>query len=158
MIKVEKIEYQKAYVELYEIIKVLSKEEREKIPKIFLKNLKDNMYKEYNFKLDTEKDILSQQYKAETKALFVELYERYLMPEKEKTFWDRYDKICQNMIEEEKQKKYDTNSLFRNHIEKTIIEEAIEDEVAIVVYRESILKIFINKIKRIFNKHNRTNN
>ena len=51
--QVEKIEYQKAYVELYEIIKALPEEEQEKIPKILLKNLKDNMSKEYKFEIDT---------------------------------------------------------------------------------------------------------
>lgn len=154
MIQVEKLEYQKAYVELYEIIRALSKEEKEKIPKTFLKNLKDNMDKEYNFTLDSEKNILNQQYKIETKALFVELYERYLATEKEKRFWDRYDKICQNMIEEEKQKKYDPDNLFRNYTERIITEEnATGDEVSIVTYRESIFKRLINKIKRMFNRH-----
>ena len=57
--QVEKIEYQKAYVELYEIIKALPEEEQEKIPKTLLKNLKDNMSKEYKFEIDTERDILN---------------------------------------------------------------------------------------------------
>ena len=102
--QVEKIEYQKAYVELYEIIKALPEEEQEKIPKTLLKNLKDNMSKEYKFEIDTERDILNQNYKIETKALFVELYERYLAPKEEKNFWEKYDKICNNMIEEKKTK------------------------------------------------------
>ena len=59
MTQVEEKEYQKAYVELYEIIKVLPKEEQNKIPKLFLKNLKDNMSKEYKFILDKENDILN---------------------------------------------------------------------------------------------------
>ena len=112
--QVEKIEYQKAYVELYEIIKALPEEEQEKIPKILLKNLKDNMSKEYKFEIDTERDILNQNYKIETKALFVELYERYLAPKEEKNFWDKYDKICNNMIEEKKLKLYDTENIFKN--------------------------------------------
>ena len=96
--QVEKIEYKKAYVELYEIIKALPEEEQEKIPKTLLKNLKDNMSKEYKFEIDTERDILNQNYKIETKALFVELYERYLAPKEEKNFWDKYDKICNNIL------------------------------------------------------------
>ena len=37
MTQAEKKEYQKAYVELYEIIKVLPEEEQKKIPKLVLK-------------------------------------------------------------------------------------------------------------------------
>ena len=58
--QVEKIEYQKAYVELYEIIKALPEEEQEKIPKTLLKNLKDNMSKEYKFdKNKVTKDVIN---------------------------------------------------------------------------------------------------
>ena len=152
MIKIEKLEYKKAYVELYEIIKVLSKEEQEKIPKTVLKNLKDNMDKEYKFTLDNQKDILEQNYKVETKALFVELYERYLAPKEEKSFWNKYDRICNNIITEEKQKKYNTDNLFKKHNIQNNIQQKQETttkEVAIVEYKESLIKRIINKIKSI---------
>ena len=106
MTQAEKKEYQKAYVELYEIIKVLPEEEQKKIPKLVLKNLKDNMDKEYKFILNKDSDILNQKYRIETKALFVELYEKYLAPKEDGEFWNEYDKICNNMIEEEKRIKY----------------------------------------------------
>ena len=124
--QVEKIEYQKAYVELYEIIKALPEEEQEKIPKTLLKNLKDNMSKEYKFEIDTERDILNQNYKIETKALFVELYERYLAPKEEKNFWDKYDKICNNMIEE-------------------------KNNLPIEIKKENIIKRFLKFMRDIFN-------
>lgn len=104
MTQLEKKEYKKAYAELLEIIKLLPKEEQNKIPDTFKKNLEDNIDKNYIFVLDKEKDILEQEYKDETKALFVELYERYLATEDEEEFWRKYDKICFNMINAEKQK------------------------------------------------------
>ena len=88
MTQAEKKEYQKAYVELYEIIKVLPEEEQKKIPKLVLKNLKDNMDKEYKFILNKDSDILNQKYRIETKALFVELYEKYLAPKEDGEFWN----------------------------------------------------------------------
>ena len=57
MTQTEKKEFQKAYVELYEIIKVLPNEEQKKIPKLFLKNLKNNMDKEYKFILNKDGDM-----------------------------------------------------------------------------------------------------
>ena len=107
MTQAEKNEYKKAYVELYEIIKVLPDEEQKKIPKLILKNLKNNMDKEYKFILNKDSDILNQNYRIETKALFVEVYEKYLAPKEDCDFWNKYDRICNNMIEEEKRTKYD---------------------------------------------------
>lgn len=45
------IQYKKAYVELNEILKVLSKEQKEKIPKNFINNISNNMDKNYKFTL-----------------------------------------------------------------------------------------------------------
>ena len=61
MTEVEKNEYKKAYVELNEIIKLLSNEEKQKIPNVFIKNLNENMDTNYEFKLDNTKNILEQQ-------------------------------------------------------------------------------------------------
>ena len=153
--QVEKIEYQKAYVELYEIIKALPEEEQKKIPKTLLKNLKDNMSKEYKFEIDTERDILNQNYKIETKALFVELYERYLAPKEEKNFWDKYDKICNNMIEEKKLKLYDTENIFKNKKqdkEKKISNKKEEkNNLPIEIKKENIIKRFLKFMRDIFN-------
>ncbi len=142
-------------MELYEIIKALSKEEKEKIPKAFLENLKDNMDKEYKFTLNKEKSILDQQYKVETKALFVELYERYLATGEEKQFWDKYDKICLNMIEEEKQRKYDTENIFNNRKlekEESIVNgiENNNNNLPIELKEENILIKFVKFIKKLF--------
>ena len=43
MTKEKRLLYQKAYVELYEMIKHLSDEEREKIPEYFIEYLYNNM-------------------------------------------------------------------------------------------------------------------
>lgn len=102
MTEEKKLLYRKAYVELYEIIKNLPKEEQDKIPENFINNLCANMDKNYSFEMDKEKELFEQEYKTETKALFVELYEKYLAPENEKCFWKDYDKICLNMIRSKK--------------------------------------------------------
>ncbi len=149
----KKEKYQKAYVELYEIIKILPDEEKEKIPKLVLKNLKDNMDKEYKFTLDKDKNILNQKYRIETKALFLELYERYLLPEEESEFWKQYDKICNNMIEEEKRIKYNFDNIFKNRKlekEELIFTKENKSNLPIEIKKENIIMKFFKIIKDIF--------
>lgn len=78
--------YQKAYVELYELIKILSKTQQSKIPKDFIEYINNNKDNNYTFTIDNSKGILEQEYMTETKALIVKLYEKYLAPEDEKEF------------------------------------------------------------------------
>ena len=149
----KKEKYQKAYVELYEIIKILPDEEKEKIPKLVLKNLKDNMDKEYKFTLDKDKNILNQKYRIETKALFLELYERYLLPEEESEFWKQYDKICNNMIEEDKRIKYNFDNIFKNRKlekEELIFTKENKSNLPIEIKKENIIMKFFKIIKDIF--------
>ena len=151
MTQTEKKEFQKAYVELYEIIKVLPNEEQKKIPKLFLKNLKNNMDKEYKFILNKDSDILNQNYRIETKALFIELYEKYLVPKEDWNFWNKYDKICANMIEEEKRIKYDTENIFKNR--KLEREDSIaNNNLPIEIKDKNIFIKFLDFMKKIFKR------
>ena len=151
MTQTEKKEFQKAYVELYEIIKVLPNEEQKKIPKLFLKNLKNNMDKEYKFILNKDGDILNQNYRIETKALFIELYEKYLVPKEDWDFWNKYDKICDNMIEEEKRIKYDTENIFKNR--KLEREDSIaNNNLPIEIKDKNIFIKFLDFMKKIFKR------
>ncbi len=157
MTQTEKKEYQKSYVELYEIIKVLPEQEQKKIPKLVFKNLKDNMDKEYKFILDKDSDLLNQKYRIETKALFVELYERYLASKEESETWKKYDKVCNNMIEEEKRIKYNSDNIFKNRkLEKedlTFKKENIS-HLPIEIKKENIVIRFLTFIKkRILKKY-----
>ena len=88
MLKEKELNYRKAYVELYEIINVLSKEQKEKIPEGFIKNIKANADSNYYFKYDITKTIFEQNLMVETFALLIEIYERYLAPFEEKEIWE----------------------------------------------------------------------
>ena len=149
MTEIEKNEYKKAYVELYEIIKKMSLQERQKIPKEFVKNLYDEMDKNYKFEFDNNKDILEQNFRLETKALLVELYEKYLASEEEKDFWKKYDKICLNRIEEDKKEKYASNIIFTNADKKSSTNKT-DDKLPVKVEDQNIFAKFIKSIKNIF--------
>lgn len=113
MIQTKNERYKKAYTELNEIIKELSKAELEKIPNELIRNIETNIDKEYKWKYDNSKALLDQHLMPETKALIVEIYEKYLCPENEKEFWREYDKICISKIEEQKKVKYNAKDVFR---------------------------------------------
>ena len=154
MTKEKTLQYQKAYVELNEILKSLSEEENSKIPKMFKDNLVKNMDKSYKFELDSSKGIFEQKLMVETEALLVEIYERYLASAKEKEVWEKYDKICLNRIEQNKKEKYNPSNMFINRtIEQCQdLNQNITDETAMVAYKESIFTKIKNWFKAIFSK------
>ena len=154
MTKEKTLQYQKAYVELNEILKSLSEEENSKIPKVFKDNLVKNMDKSYKFELDSSKGIFEQKLMVETEALLVEIYERYLASAKEKEVWEKYDKICLNRIEQNKKEKYNPSNMFinRNIEQCQDLNQNITDETAMVAYKESIFTKIKNWFKAIFSK------
>ena len=106
---INRSEYAKAYVELYEIIKKLPLDDQNKIPKDFIDFLKNNMDSNYSFKYIDNKSLLEQNIKTETKALLVKLYETYLAKPDEKDFWNKYNMDCLKIIEEKKISDYKKN-------------------------------------------------
>lgn len=152
MTKEKDIRYKKAYTELNEIFKVLDKEQKSKIPDIFINNIINNMDKEYKFIFDNSKGIFEQDLMIETQALLVEIYERYLAPTEEKELWQKYDRFCLNKIEEKKKENY--KDIFSN--DKTTINtqnDNIQNNLNIVpVKNESKISKILKFIKNIFNK------
>ena len=101
---INKSEYEKAYLELYELIKRIPLKDRIKIPNDFIEFLKDNMNSNYTFEYDESKNLLDQDIMVETKALLVQLYENYLAKPEEKEFWDKYNIECMKINENKIQK------------------------------------------------------
>lgn len=151
MTKEKLIQYNKAYVQLYEIIKALPEEDKKKIPSVIIENIVENKDDNYKFYLDTSKTLLEQNLMVETKALLVQIYAKYLVPENEKEKWEKYNQICINQIESEKIEKYNPENIFIKKEQKP--KENISKEWVMVKYKESIFKRFINKIKGIFRKN-----
>lgn len=150
MIQEKKVLYKKAYVELLELIKTLSKQEQNKIPKQIIDYLEKNKDTNYIFRIDENREILEQEYLIETKALIVKLYEKFLVPEDEKELWKKYDRICFNKIEEEKRNKYSVD-IFKN---ENNFDKANNISTSITVYQEKSFfkKIIINIINFLKNK------
>lgn len=146
MVQTRSIIYKRAYTELNEIIKELSKAEREKIPLELIKNIEANISEEYKWKYDNSKTLLEQKILPETKALLVEIYEKYLSEEDEKEFWQEYDKICLKNIEERKESAFKNNNIFKAKEENIIKHEIVERK------EDTFLKKIFNKIRNIFKR------
>lgn len=167
MIETKKIQYKKAYVELYKMILNLPKKDYEKIPEDVLNNIKLSGDESYTWEYDSNKDFENQNLMVETKALFVQLYMNYLMNPSEKEKWEKYEKICKNMIEEEKNKQYDPSKIFETN-KKEIIEDISETNISVsnddssqnkelmIIEEENFIqkisKMFKEIINRIFRK------
>ena len=146
--------YKKACKELNEVIKRLSDEELSKIPNQVIENIRNNMDNKYVFYYDDFKKFEEQDFLIETKALIVEIYEKYLCPKDKKEFWNKYDSICLNMIEKKKVEQYNPNTIFENNV---VNKENKKQENNLVVYNnktwyQKIINLFSNFLNKIFRK------
>ena len=144
MLEAKALVYRKAYTELCEVLKILSKDELKKIPPVIRRNLKNKKDIEYDFKLDPNKTLEDQDLLPETKALIVKIYEKFICSEEERDRWEIYDRFCLDRIEEKKREKYNPD-VFHNN------EEFIEkEEIGLIeVKKKSLIKRFLNWLKRV---------
>ena len=149
--------YSRAYRELYVIISNLTKEMKEKIPKNVIENISRKMDGTYDFNLENN-DIFNTEYMVETKALFLELYIRYIA-EDEEDFWEMYKEKRNDLFKKEIEKEYlvrkdeNSNSIkIKDGIDivNNIIEEKEEKNFLPSEIREkNIIEKFFNKIASV---------
>lgn len=156
--KEKEARYSLAYKELYLIISNLTKDMREKIPKNVVENIERKMDKTYDFNIEEGKDIFSIEYMLETKALFLELYTRYIA-EDEEEFWEVYKEKRNELFKKEIEKeylvrKYDNNNSIKieDGIDEVnnIIEEKENKNLLLVEIREkNIIEKIVSGIRHI---------
>ena len=150
----EKI-YGRAYRELYVIISNLTKEMKEKIPKNVIENISRKMDRTYDFSLENN-DIFNTEYMVETKALFLELYIRYIS-EDEEDFWEVYKDKRNDLFKKEIEKEYvvrkeESSIKIEDGIDRVndIIEEKEEKNFLPSEIREkNIIEKFFEKITNV---------
>lgn len=139
-----------AYKEIYEILKIFPSELVNKVPKdkidFFYKNM-DNNY-EYNILKET---FDGQTMLEETAAILTILFRDYWSNKEQKEKLINFTKNAQSIVEKVDREKYNPDNIFKKrNREDEIKENTIQNEVALVEYKESVFKKFINKIKSIF--------
>ena len=154
MTKEKKINYKKAHVELYEIIRHLTDGEKGRIPKAFVDSLKNNIDDNYTFQFDETKTIFEQNLMIETKALLIQMYKKYLAPKNEKELWNSYNRICLDRIDKNKKEKYNPDNLFKkvnvniNYTNENL-QEKHYNQLSLEIRRQNIFQKILIFIKRL---------
>lgn len=142
--------YREAFAEVLEVIKNSNQRILEKIPKKFITFLNENKDNNYIVKIDFTDENWDDSIKQETQAILALIYRDYIVSQEERARLLTEEKEEQIRIENELREKYNPDNLFQKQDQAKKAEEVMTEDVAMVEYKESIFKRFINKIKSIF--------
>ena len=144
--------YACAYKEVIEVLKYTKREDVNKIPKSRILLWRINMYKDYDFKIDTTKTLEEQNLSKEAKAIIANIFKKYWATDYQKERIEAKEKYDIEKIEKEKYQKYNPEDIFKNRKQTNIENVNISDNVAMVRYKESFWTRIYNKIKIILKK------
>lgn len=138
-IETKETRYKKAFKEIYIIINDLSEELYLKIPKSFIKLVKENMDLKYNVTLEK---IEQEGEMPETKTIMALMYRDYLCDKETR------EKLIQQEKEDlvEEHEKY--NDIFKNKQKNVEQEEPIANQLMVI--EEKWYTKILNKIKKFF--------
>lgn len=148
------IKYANAYSEVLEILKYIPVEDYNKIPKTEIELFVLNANNEDTFNYDPSKTLEQQNVSNITKGIIILLFRDYWATEiqrKKITTKQNYDRM---KLEKEKQAKYNADIFKKrnNRQEHNGEEDISRNELAVIEYKKSLFKKFINKIKSIFER------
>lgn len=144
--------YSNAYKEVIEVLKYAKREDVNKIPKNEILLYKNNMNKNHNFFVDSNKTLEEQKLSKEAKAVLGNIFKKYWATDYEIQRIEAKEKYDMEQAEKAKYEKYNPNDIFKNREKDILKEENMSNTLAIVEYKESLLERILNKIKSIFNR------
>ena len=145
------LKYRQCLTEVNFILQHTEETYLKKIPLKFRKFLLDNEDKNYKVNFDVNKDLSEWKLNPKTKSLLALIYRDYFCNLEQRNIYDKKIRENEQKREEEVREKYNPDNIFKKqHQENGIEENIIQNEVALVEYKESIFKRFINKLKSIF--------
>ena len=152
--------------EVYEVIKKLPRDDLEKIPQKEIDFLKNNMDKSYFFECNEKNLDEDFNLSIEAKAMIIILWEKYFASDLQKKKLKMILKKNQNIVEEEKRKKYSYNKIFEKNCKDINFKEENDSEYKInenaeknlsVIKKENLLNKIKNFLKKFFCKVNKKN-
>ena len=155
------IQYANAYTEVLDILKYISKEDYEKIPKSKIKVFEENSNKNYNFTYDENKTLDEQNVSEITKVIIAILFrdywatkeQRYIIIKKQQEIKDQKQKELMAKFEQNKNisekdlKKVDVAS----DLDLDIDYKSLGANVQLYKKEEGFFEKLVNKIKGFFN-------
>ena len=140
--------YREAFTEVNEILKYLSEDLLNKIPKEFIDNIKENMSTSYILKYDNTKGINEQNLKQETRAILSVIYRDYICDENIKK--EIIQKDRKEWFDLETKKEHGNIDVFPQKPIKNL--NTKENEALQVVKKQNIIIKIIDKIKIMWRK------
>ena len=145
------IEYANAYSEVLEILKFISREDYNKIPKNKIELFETNANTEYKFTYNPNRTLDEQNVSKRAKAIIAILFRDYWATsiQKEKIIAKQeHDRM---QIEKKKREIYSSDNLFKNHEKEKLIEDSINNaEFSIIEHKQNLFQKLINKIREKF--------
>lgn len=142
--------YKIAYSEILEILKYVSKEDLNKIPKNMLDMFKSNASIKNDFSYNPDKTLQEQNVSETARTIIAILFRDYWATSEQKV---KIVYVQNNERERIKHEKYNSDNLFnKSQISENYEENMPTENVAIIEYKESLFKKIINKIKGLFQK------
>ena len=147
-----KREYEEAFVEVDEILKIMPIELSSKIPAKLRKTISENKAKDYTIKI--QEPLEKQPLKKETRVILGLIYRDFLCMPEERERLQLKDSEELKKIEQEMKEQYDVDRMFEK---KQNNKNAARDEdysTDLTIYKEpGFIKKFFNLIKGIFKKN-----
>ena len=140
------------YAEVDTVLGLMDKQYIEEIPLKLRELFSREKSKEYIKQIVADKPLQEQNLKPETLSILAVLNYNYWCKDEahKKELLDLYSEN-ERKNEEELREKYNADNIFKRYIKENKTEEnIIQNEVALVEYKESIIKKIINKIRNIF--------
>lgn len=152
------IQYANAYTEVLDILKYISKEDYEKIPKSKIKVFEENSNKNYNFTYDENKTLDEQNVSEITKAIIAILFRDYWATKEQRYIIIKKQQEIKDQKQKELMAKFEQN---KNISEKDLKKVNVASDLDIDIdyargtnletYKEeNIFKRIISKIREIF--------
>ena len=142
------IKHANAYSEILEILKYLTPEDYEKIPKEKIEFFEKNANKNYTFNYNPDKTLQEQNVSKTARTIIGILFRDYWASEEQRDKIIMFQQQERIKIEKEKQEKYKGEDIFKSN--NTVSQS---EEVALVeVKEEKWYKKVFDFFRRIFNK------
>jgi len=143
-------ETRQAYSEINTVLQYMPEEYVKKIPSKILNLFETEKLENYEVNINKDNPLDKTYLSKKTMVIIAMLNYQYWCPNK-KVKNDLYKQYLSNneKYEEEIREKYNIDNLFKN---KTEEKEIKQENVALEIYKESIIKRIINKIKKFFKR------
>ena len=140
------LEYANAYSEVLEILKHISQEDYNKIPKEKIMLFQNNYNKEYNFTYDMNKTLDEQNVSKKAKTIIAILFRDYWATDTQREKIKSKEEYDRKIKEQE---KYNPDNIFKP---KETINNYQSSNLPIEVKKENLIQKILNFIKNIFRR------